>query len=86
MSNDPLATYLEALARDDCYRVHRVLKASAHETTEVVFFMGANDAALGPFVRKRISGEVPLGSAYGLIMEAQRAGRRFRHLPRIYDI
>ena len=86
MSNDPQATYLEAPAPADCYRVHRVLKASAHETTEVVFFMGANDAALGPFVRKRISGEVPLGSAYGLIMEAQRAGRRFRHLPRIYDV
>lgn len=86
MENDPLATYLEALARDDCYRVHRVLKANPHETTEVVFFMGANDAALGPFVRKRISGEVPLGSAYGLIMEAQRSGRRFRHLPHVYDV
>ncbi|MEY8460475.1 protein kinase [Eggerthellaceae bacterium 24-137] len=86
MENDPLATYLEALARDDCYRVHRVLKANPHETTEVVFFMGANNAALGPFVRKRISGEVPLGSAYGLLMEAQRSGRRFRHLPRIYDV
>lgn len=86
MENDPLATYLEALARDDCYRVHRVLKAAAHETTEVVFFMGANQAALGPFVRKRISGDAPLGSAYGLLMEAQRAGRRFRHLPRIYDV
>ena len=86
MEHDPLATYLEALARDDCYRVHRVLKTNPHETTEVVFFVGANDAALGPFVRKRISGEVPLGSAYGLLAEAQRTGHRFRHLPRIYDV
>lgn len=86
MENDPLATYLEALARDDCYRTRRVLKTASHETTEVVFFMGANRAELGPFVRKRISGDVPLGSAYGLIFEAQRAGRRFRHVPRIYDV
>lgn len=86
MENDPLATYLEALARDDCYRVDRVLKAAPHETTEVVFFVGANNAELGPFVRKRISGDVPLGSAYRLLWEAQRAGQRFRHLPRIYDV
>ena len=86
MENDPLATYLEALARDDCYRVERLLKASPHETTEVVFFMGANNASLGPFVRKRISGEVPLGGAYQLLWDAWRAGRRFRYLPRIYDV
>lgn len=86
MENDPLATYLDALARDDCYRVDRVLKKAPHETTEVVFFVGANDAELGPFVRKRLSGDVPLGSAYRLLWEAQRAGRRFRHLPRIYDV
>lgn len=86
MENDPLATYLDALARDDCYRVERVLKASAHETTEVVYFVGANEAELGPFVRKRISGQVPLGGAYAMLWEAQRAGRRFRHVPRIYDV
>lgn len=86
MENDPLATYLDALARDDCYRVDRVLKAGPCETTEVVFFVGANDAVLGPFVRKRISAEARLGSAYPLLWEAQRAGRRFRHLPRIYDV
>lgn len=86
MENDPLATYLEALARDDCYCVDRVLKTAPHETTEVVFFAGANDAKLGPFVRKRLSGEVPIGGAYQLLWEAQRAGRRFRYLPRIYDV
>lgn len=86
MENDPLATYLEALARDDCYRVEKVLKAAPYETTEVVSFVGANEAALGPFVRKRLNGDVPLGVAYRVLWEAQRAGRRHRHLPRIYDV
>ena len=36
MENDPLAAYLAALARDDCYRVDEVLKTAPHETTEVV--------------------------------------------------
>lgn len=86
MEHDPLAAYLDALARDDCYRVERVLKRAPHETTEVVSFVGANEAALGPFVRKRIGAEAGMGAAYGLLRDAQRAGRRFRHLPRIYDV
>lgn len=86
MEDDPLLTYLNALARDECYRVEAVLKVAPHETTEVVSFVGANEAALGPFVRKRISGDAPLGSAYRLLWGAWRAGRRFRHLPRIYDV
>lgn len=40
MENDPLAAYLAALARDDCYRVDEVLKTAPHETTEVVYFVG----------------------------------------------
>ena len=86
MEDDPLLTYLNALARDECYRVEAVLKTTPHETTEVVSFVGANNAALGPFVRKHINGDAPLGSAYLLLWEAWRAGRRFRHLPRIYDV
>ena len=86
MEHDPLAAYLDALARDDCYRVARVLKTAPHETTEVVYFVGANAAELGPFVRKRISVEASMGDAYGHLLAAQRAGRRFRHLPRIYDV
>ncbi len=86
MENDPLATYLDALARDDCYRVQRVLKQSPHETTEVVYFVGTNDARLGPFVRKRISCDAEMGKGYYHLLEAQRAGRRFLHLPRIYDV
>ena len=47
MENDPLAAYLDALARDVCYRVDEVLKTAPHETTEVVYFVGANAAELG---------------------------------------
>lgn len=86
MENDPLAAYLAALARDDCYRVDEVLKTAPHETTEVVYFVGANAAELGPFVRKRIAVDAAMGDAYGHLFRAQRAGRRFRHLPRIYDV
>lgn len=84
MEND-IASYLDALKRDACYRVVRVLKEAPHETTEVVCFAGANDAELGPFVRKRIKREACMGAAYPAIMAAQRAGARFRHLPRIED-
>ena len=86
MENDPLAAYLDALARDVCYRVDEVLKTAPHETTEVVYFVGANAAELGPFVRKRIAADAAMGDAYGHLFQAQRAGRRFRHLPRIYDV
>lgn len=86
MENDPLAAYLAALARDDCYRVDEVLKTAPHETTEVVYFVGANTAELGPFVRKRIAVDAAMGDAYGHLFQAQRAGRRFRHLPRVYDV
>ena len=86
MENDPLAAYLAALARDDCYRVDEVLKTAPHETTEVVYFVGANAAELGPFIRKRIAVDAAMGDAYGHLFQAQRAGRRFRHLPRIYDV
>ena len=86
MENDPLATYLDALARDDGYRVERVLKSAPCEATEVVYFIGATGGELGPFVRKRIDGQAGIGSAYYQLRDAQRAGRRFRHLPRIYDV
>lgn len=84
MEND-IDSYLEALKRDECYRVVRVLKEAPHETTELVCFAGANEAELGPFVRKRIKREACMGAAYGALLEAQRAGARFLHLPRIED-
>lgn len=82
---DELAEHLESLARDDCYRVDAVLKRSPFETTERVFFVGANGSEQGPYVRKRLDGEAGLGEAYARLWKAQRAGRRFRFLPRIVD-
>ena len=85
MENDELSAYLDSLKRDENYRVERTLKQSPHETTEVVWFQGANQAELGPFIRKRIDDDRGLGKAYQEIYRAQHEGRRFRHLPRIED-
>ncbi len=86
MEEDALSEYVEALAGDECYGVVRVLKKTAHETTEVVYFTGVSGGELGPFVRKRISSEACLGAAYSTLRDAQRSGRRYRYLPRIYDV
>ncbi len=83
--HDELAEHLNALERDECYRVDAVLKNAAHEVTERVFFVGANGAELGPFVRKRIDRASGLGAAYRNMCRAQRSGRRFRYLPRIIE-
>ena len=83
--SDELAEHLNALARDGCYRVDAVLKESTCETTERVYFQGANGAEMGPFVRKRIDCASGMGTAYELLCAAQRAGRRFRFLPRVHD-
>lgn len=85
MMLDELAEHLNALQRDDCYRVDAVLKESPYETTERVYFRGENGAELGPFVRKSIDRDAGLGGAYERIRDAQRAGRRFEHLPLIID-
>ena len=80
-----LADHLSSLARDDSYRVDRVLKRSAVETTELVYFEGSGGGSLGPFVRKRIDASAQIGGAYERLFAAQRAGRRFEHLPRVVD-
>ena len=80
-----LAEHLASLDRDDSYRVDRVLKRSDVETTELVFFEGSGGGSLGPFVRKRIDASAQIGGAYERLFAAQRAGRRFEHLPRIVD-
>lgn len=82
---DELAEHLDALARDDCYRVDAVLKDGALETTQRVYFVGANGAEQGPYVRKYLDSDAGLGTAYERMWKAQRAGRRFLHLPRIVD-
>lgn len=80
-----LAQHLASLDRDDSYRVERVLKCSDVETTELVYFEGSGGGSLGPFVRKRIDASAQIGGAYERLFTAQRAGRRFEHLPRIVD-
>ena len=79
------AEHLNSLKRDQCYRVDSVLKKSLVETTQRVYFVGANGSEQGPYIRKYIKRDAGLGSAYRRIFEAQRAGRRFRHIPRVVD-
>ena len=83
--NVSLQQHLDSLARDECYRVDAVLKEGALERTERVFFVGANGAEQGPYVRKIFDAESGLGAAYGRVLAAQRQGKRFLHLPRIVD-
>lgn len=71
---------------DSDYRVDEVVKRSADEVTEVVYYQGAGGGELGPFVRKRISKASGLGSTYEALFRAQRVGARFRYLPRILDM
>lgn len=83
--DDDLATYLDALARGECYRVDAVLKESALEMTERVFLIVADGTERGPFIRKRMKIESGLGEAYERLWRAQKAGKRFMHLPRIVE-
>ena len=83
--NESLQQHLDSLARDECYRVDAVLKEGWYERTERVFFVGANGAEQGPYVRKVFEAESGLGGAYGRVLAAQRRGQRFLYLPRIID-
>lgn len=85
MEKDELQEYLNALGRDDCYRVEAVLKDSPRERTERVYFVGNNGSELGPFIRKTIVNGSGQGRAYEKIYQAQQAGKRFVHLPRIFE-
>lgn len=85
MKNDELAQHLDALHRDDCYRVDSVLKEGAYEVTQKVYFVGSNGAEQGPYIRKYIEGDAGFGGAYQSILAAQRLGKRFRYLPIVHD-
>lgn len=85
MGTDEIAEYLDALQREDCYRIDAVLKESPYEVTQKVCFVGANGAERGHYIRKYINRESGMGSAYERIYEAQQLGRRFMHLPRIIE-
>lgn len=83
--NDDLAQYLDSLQREERYRVEKVLKTSAFETTQRVWLMKEDGSENGPFVRKFIKREMGLGIAYERIFEAQRSGYVFEHLPRVFE-
>ncbi len=83
--HDDLAQYLASLDRDDNYRVDKVYKDGSYETTQRVYFKGADGSEMGPFVRKRISIEHGLGSAYQAIFDAQKRGIYLAQIPRIID-
>lgn len=85
METDELAQHLESLQREECYRVDAVLKESPFEVTQRVYFMGANGAERGPYIRKFITSDTGLGLAYQRMYEAQKDGRRFKHLPNILE-
>ena len=85
MGNDELAEYLEALQREECYRVDAVVKESPYELTQRVSFVGANGAERGPYIRKFIKREAGMGAIYERLYTAQRAGKRFKHLPQILE-
>lgn len=83
--SDDLAQYLDSLQREERYRVEKVLKASAYETTQRVWLMKEDGSEDGPFIRKFIKREMGLGIAYERIFEAQRSGCVFEHLPRVFE-
>ncbi len=83
--DDELQRTLDCLQRDDSFRVDAVLKANAHARCERVFFVGASGGEMGPFVRKIFRAQDGLGAAWRHVLEAERAGKRFVHLPHIID-
>ena len=84
--DEELTDYLDAIGREQCYRVDETLKQSDHETTQKVFFVGKNGSERGPYIRKYFSSGNGAGSGYHRIHEAQRSGVRFMHIPRILEI
>lgn len=85
-AHEDLEAFLAALERDANYQVVRRLGSGKDGTvTELVQFMGANGSSFGPFVRKRIPLDAGVGTVYEDIYAAQRAGRRFLHIPRIVE-
>lgn len=80
-----LSSYLASCEGSGSYCVLERLKSSDFEVTEKVVFAGEKGGLLGPFVRKRIDASCGLGTAYGQLLAAQRAGLRCANLPRVFD-
>ena len=82
---DELASFLLLVERDNAYTVEAVMKKSEYEETQRVTYLDEVGHRQGPFVRKYLRSDVGLGVMYKRLFEAQRAGKHFAHLPRIYD-
>lgn len=80
-SVDELASFLTLVDQDNSYQVERVLKKSDFEVTQLV----SHKSEGGLFIRKYLSQDLGLGSAYERIFEVQQTGVTFAHIPRIHD-
>lgn len=85
MRQDELNEYLNSLAVDESFRTEETLRGSAGETTQIVSFVGGNGSGFGPFIRKTIPLDGRSGLAYPRILAAWKSGRRFKHVPRVFD-
>ena len=72
-------------AADPTFRIEHIFREGVAETTQLVWFRGASGSELGPFVRKVIRAGSGIGTAYETLAEAQREGKRLRHVPRVYS-
>lgn len=84
MTTQEISQYLNALERQNHYRVEKVLKTSAHETTEVVYLQESNGAETGPFIRKTIARDSGFGNTYERIYTEQQRNT-FAHIPHIIE-
>ena len=82
--NDELDRYLASLERSSRFNVIRTLKASDHETTELVE-LADGISAPGPYIRKRISTNAGIGQAYTRLYDEQQSGREAACVPHIYE-
>ncbi len=81
--SDDLEEYLNALERDTHYHVEKVLKETAGERTELVYYINDHGVEQGPYIRKIIARAEGVGSAYTDLYHSQQLGHRFDHFPRI---
>lgn len=78
-----LAALIEALP-DDGWIVERTISSSPYETTQIVH--RDKGVVASSFVRKIFAHDAGLGAAYQRVLAAQTNGKRFEHLPVVYDM
>lgn len=85
MPTDELSRYLQSLEREDHYRLDCVVKESPYEITQCVYLRADDGSEQGPFIRKLISRDSQLGSAYERLFAAYQSGQHFTHIPRLFE-